>query len=118
VLATATERPLGTPVRRVGFDAVFPMAYTSLAEGYVPGLGRPGATAALGWVARRARGTVALGLVGGGALGDERAYRGPEELAEDVAIVRAAGAWDVAVHGLDGMLARPPLARWLEAMDG
>jgi hypothetical protein len=111
---------LGTPIDGVPFDAVFPMAYTSLAEGYLPGLGRSGAERLLTQVVRRGGPAVALGIVGGGALGDERPYRGPGELVRDVALARAAGAVDLALHGLDGMWSQEAGldAAWLDAFVG
>jgi hypothetical protein len=116
------QRWLGTPVEGVSFDRVFVMLYSSLLEGYVPGFGRRDARRLLYMgcrAARRrfgARAYACLGLTGSGALGDERAYRGPAELAEDVAIARTAGVAGVAVHGLAGIRDRPSVERWLAAL--
>jgi hypothetical protein len=42
-------------------------------------------------------------------------FASPEELARDVHIVRAAGASELALLDLGGVLARPPLDAWLDA---
>jgi hypothetical protein len=42
-------------------------------------------------------------------------YRAPNELADDVAIARAAGVDDLALFDLAGAVARPPLDDWLDA---
>jgi hypothetical protein len=74
---------LGTPIDKMNFDAVSPMAYTSLIEGYSRGvLARRAATSLLVQTASAARtrwqdrASISLGSVGVGALGDERPYRG------------------------------------------
>lgn len=118
------ERLLGTPVAGLAFDRVSAMSYTSLMEGYSRGmLGRRDARALL-WAAAGAavhrfgaRAGVSLGCVGAGALGDERSYRSAAELADDVAIVRAAGIDDIALFDLGGLLQRPPVHAWLDALD-
>ncbi|MCA9606828.1 MAG: hypothetical protein KC619_14580 [Myxococcales bacterium] len=117
------QRALGTPVDGVGWDAISPMLYTSLFEGYGFGVVRRDDArdllrrwAALAAARFGARASVSLGAVGVGALGDERTYRGPEELAEDVAIARAAGVEDLALFDLAGVLARPPAEAWLDAL--
>jgi hypothetical protein len=119
------ERLLGTPLDGLAFDAINVMAYTSLFEGYSRGaLRRADALAMLGAIAgtcaRRwgARAAVSLGVVGLGALGDERAYRAPVELAEDVALAEAAGIEELVLFGLDGIVARPPHHLWLDALCG
>jgi hypothetical protein len=119
------QRLLGTPVDGVAFDSVNAMAYTSLLEGYSRGVLRRAdalamlrviaATCARRWGARAA---ISLGVVGLGALGDERAYRTPRELAEDVALAEAAGIDELVLFALDGILARPPRAAWLDALCG
>jgi hypothetical protein len=115
---------LGTPVDGLACDSVNAMAYTSLFEGYSRGLlRRDDALAVLRAIAascaRRwgSRAAISLGVVGVGALGDERAYRSPRELAEDAALAREAGIADVVLFGLDGVLARPPREAWLDALD-
>ncbi len=116
------QRLLGTPVDGVGWAAVHAMAYTSMAEGYLPGLGRAGARSLLGatGLALRAhygaRAALSLGVVAPGALGDEAPYRSVAELADDVAIARACGVEDLALFDLRGALARPPLEPWLDAL--
>lgn len=117
------QRLLGTPVDGVGFERITVMAYTSLIEGYARGvLARRHARSLLWLLCRRAvdrwpgRAAVALGAVGGGALGDERPYRGVAELADDVALARAAGVDDLALFELSAVLARGPAPeRWLDA---
>jgi hypothetical protein len=120
------QRLLGTPVDGVGFDRVAVMVYSSLIEGYGRGaMARPHATAMLSRLCELAAGrfgdraSVALGVVGGGALGDEQPYRAVEELREDVALARCAGVDDLSLYGLDGVLSRAePAAQWLDAFVG
>ena len=116
------QRWLGTPVDGVAYASVHVMAYTSLLEGYSRGLlRRRDARALLGTIALRARARfgaragISLGAVAVGALGDERPYRSPAELADDVAIARAAGIHDLALFDLRGVLARG-VAPWLDAL--
>lgn len=116
---------LGTPVDGLPFDTINAMAYTSLFEGYSRGvLRRSDALAVLRAIARTSarrwgsRAAISLGVVGLGALGDERAYRAPHELAEDVALADAAGVEEIVLFGLDGILARPPRETWLDALGG
>lgn len=116
------QRALGTPID-ARYDALSAMLYTSLFEGYSFQLvRREDARALLDHFARRARSrfgeraSVSLGAVGRGALGDERTYRGPAELTDDVAIARAAGVDDIALFDLAGVLARPPIEPWLDAL--
>ena len=114
---------IGTPVSGLPFDHVSIMVYTSLIEGYSRGwLGRADTTALL-WQSARAvrkacgdRAGISLGCIGTGVFGDEGTYRGPAQLAEDVAIARAAGVTDLALFNLGGALARPPLDAWLDPM--
>lgn len=117
------QRAMGTPVDGMPFRRVFAMAYTSLIEGYSRGLlRRRDAEAMLAAWTRGARAHlgaaagVALGAVGVGALGDERCYRDPSELARDVAIAGTAGAEQLALFDLAGVLDRPPAAAWLDAL--
>jgi len=110
------ERWLGTPAASSSCARVEPMIYTSLFEGYSRGLvTRRVARDLLVRITRRSGGTVALGVVGGGALGDERAYRDVGELRDDVAIARAAGARQLSLYALDGILARGDVDAWLDA---
>lgn len=118
------QRALGTPLDGLAFDRVSAMVYTTLFEGY--GLGvvsRPDARALLAQFAREAlgrlgtRASLSLGAVGVGALGDEKTYRGPEELAEDVAVARYEGIEDLALFDLSGVLARGPIEPWLDAFE-
>lgn len=116
------EKLLGTRLE-CGCDLLDVMVYTSLIEGYSRGaLRRADARGLLGAVARvlgkrgpGAAAALSLGAVGGGALGDERTYREPRELAEDVAVARGAGVVELALFSLGGVLARPPLEGWLDA---
>jgi len=116
------QRLMGTPVDGPGFDRVAVMAYTSLFEGYGRGLVRR--TDARGLLQRASvaaarrwgdRGSVALGVVGSGALGDERPYRSVAELEEDVATARACGVSHLSLHGLSGVLGSAHPEAWLEA---
>lgn len=116
------QRALGTPIDAAPWDRVAVMAYSSLFEGYGRGVvDRDDAIGLLASIARLSRerwpgrAEIALGVVGGGALGDERPYRSPWELAEDVAIARAAAIEHLSLFGLDGAIARPPLEAWLDA---
>lgn len=117
------ETSLGTPVRGLDFDQVWVMAYTSLLEGYSRGILRRRDARWLlsNWSAAAVsrygeKAGVALGVVGGGALGDERPYRDQSELRDDVAIAAQAGVAQVALFGLAGLLAREPMSQWLEAL--
>ncbi|MAQ15597.1 MAG: hypothetical protein CMN30_12490 [Sandaracinus sp.] len=110
------ERLLATPVSSLGCARVEPMAYTSLFEGYSKGtVDRRVARDLLGRLAERQPAALALGVVGGGALGDERAYRGIHELEEDVAIARAHGVERLSLYALDGILLRGAPEPWLDA---
>lgn len=113
---------LGTPIDKMHFDAVSPMAYTSLIEGYSRGvLPRNSASALLAQTAQAARtrwedrASVSLGSVGVGALGDERPYQSVTELAHDVALARACGVDDLALFDLGGTLQKPKPEAWLDA---
>lgn len=117
------QRLLGTPVDGMGFTYVSPMLYTSIAEGYSRGmLARHDALAWLAGNALRCRtrfgaqASVSLGAIGTGAIGNEPTYAGPEQLAEDIDVVLAAGIEHLVVFDLGGMLARPAPERWLDAM--
>lgn len=112
-----------TPVDEIPFGRVSGMVYTSLLEGYSRGLvGRRDARVLLARLAGEARAhlggraSVSLGCVGTGALGDERTFRSVDELADDVAIARAAGVDHIALFNLDGVLARAPAEAWLDAL--
>lgn len=114
---------LGTPVDALATPHVSPMVYTSLFEGYGRGLiQRRDAAALLARLSHEARqqygvhASVSIGAVGIGALGDEQTYRSVDELAQDVAIVRAAGVEDIALFNLDGVLQRRPEEAWLDAL--
>jgi hypothetical protein len=111
---------MATPVDRLDGDHISAMIYTSLVEGYARGaLDRRDATAILARYAEKARSRprvgVSLGAVGRGSLGDEPTYRDVSELAEDVAIARAAGVDDLGLFSLCGVLARPRAEAWLDA---
>lgn len=117
------QKSLGTPVTGLDFDRVWVMAYTSLLEGYGRGLiRRQDARSLLARWSVQARSRfgpkagVALGVVGGGALGDERPYRSIVELRDDVAIVSNAGIDHVALFGLSGVLTREPFDPWFAAL--
>lgn len=117
------EAMLGTPFEGVAWGRVSAMLYTSIIEGWSRGiLTRADAVALLGEGTARARvrfgdrTAVSLGAVSTGALGDEPIYRSPRELAEDVAVARAAGASRIDLYDLGGVLARPPAEAWLSAL--
>ena len=114
---------LGTPIDALGVEKICPMAYTSLIEGYSKRtLKRADVRALLArWSAELAskygdRAAIALGAVGVGALGDEACLRSPEVLADDVAIVRAAGIDDISLFNLRGVIERGPIDAWLSAL--
>jgi hypothetical protein len=110
------ERLLATPISDLGAARVEPMAYTSLFEGYSGGtVDRRVARDLLRRLAIERPAALSLGVVGGGALGDERAYRSVEELADDVAIARGCGVEELSLYALDGLLERPPVEGWLDA---
>ncbi len=118
----AWQEALGTPVDGIPWDHVSPMLYTSIVEGWSRGLlARRDARAILAWACRASaarfgpRAGASLGAVGTGAFGDEPVYRTPAELADDVAIARAASVDDLALFELGGLLRRPPAEAWLEA---
>lgn len=109
------EKRLGTPVSELGCERVESMAYTSLFEGYGRGLiDRRVARDLLRRIAGRSN-AISLGVVGGGALGDEQAYRNVDELVDDVGVARAAGVERLSLYGLDGILQRGPIEPWLNA---
>ena len=116
------QRLLCTPVDHTAFERISPMVYTSIAGGYTRGLLRRSDLRALLWRSARAcarrfgpRAAASLGAVAPGALGDETPYASPEELADDVAIVRAAGIEDLALFDLGGVVRRGPVDAWLDA---
>jgi hypothetical protein len=123
--ASGWQALLGTPVDGLATERVSVMVYTSILEGWSRGaLRRPHAasllTAATHRVVRRwgERASVSLGCVGTGAFEDEPIYRSPAELAEDVALARAAGCQDLSLFDLGGVLAREPAEAWLDAFVG
>lgn len=116
---------LGTPVDALATGHVSVMMYTSIVEGWSRGtLRRRDATALLGAATERVLrrwgpdAGLSLGCVGTGAFEDEPVYRDPSELAEDVAVVRAAGCAKLALFDLGGVLSRAPAEAWLEAFVG
>lgn len=109
-------RWFGTPVEELACQRVESMAYTSLFEGYSRGMvDRDVARDLLARIARLQPRAIALGVVGGGALGDERAYRDVGELREDVGIASALGVEQLSLYALDGMLLRGDVETWLQA---
>jgi hypothetical protein len=114
---------LGTPLPHAGIDTVSPMLYSSLATGYSRGVLRRGDVrgllhaCALACVQRfGARASASLGVAGTGALGDEQLLEGPSQLADDVALCRAAGIEDIALFDLGGVLRRGSPERWFDAL--
>jgi hypothetical protein len=123
--ARSVEWVFGLPNGDVSYEPASAMLYTSMLEGYSRGwisrararaLLRRGATRALARYQSRAE--VSLGLVATGALGDEPVYRSPDELADDVSLVRALGVERIALFDLRGVLQRPAPERWLDALTG
>ncbi|MEZ4390086.1 MAG: hypothetical protein R3A48_03235 [Polyangiales bacterium] len=119
------QRAMGTPVDDVGWDRATVMLYTSIFEGWSRGaLSRDDARYLLVDGCRRARarfgprGGVSLGAVGTGALGDEPTYRGPDELADDVALCAAEGIDDITLFDYAGVLRRGSAEAWLDALTG
>ncbi|MBX3233331.1 MAG: hypothetical protein KIT84_33590 [Labilithrix sp.] len=116
------QRTLGTPVDVLGAAHVSVMMYTSILEGWSRGavrrrdarllLARATARTARRWSAGAG---MSLGCIGTGAFEDEPTYRDPSELAEDVAIARAAGCARLSLFDLGGVLSRAPAEPWLEA---
>jgi hypothetical protein len=116
------QRAIGTPASPLHVDRHSVMTYTSLLEGWSRGLvDRRRAETLLAMCARLtrlrfgARAGISLGTIGVGAFEDEPCYRGPHELARDVAIATAAGIRELSVFDLGGILRRPPPEAWLEA---
>ncbi len=112
---------LGTPFAELPFDVLSFMSYTSLLEGYSSGLLPRSAAVSLHATSTRraraifaARASISLGVVGGGALGDERPYRHVEELREDVAVARFHGVDDLGLFGLSGVLSQAHPESWLD----
>jgi len=114
---------LGTPVDALRTERVSVMMYTSILEGWSRGtIRRRDAKLLLGAATARALrrwgkdAGMSIGCVGTGALVDEPVYRDPSELAEDAALVRAAGCSDLSLFDLGGVLARAPAEAWLDAL--
>ena len=118
----AWQTLLGTPVDPLGTGHVSVMMYTSIFEGWSRGACRRRdarallAAATIRTVKRWGdRAGMSLGCVGTGAFEDEPVYRDPSELAEDVAIVRAAGCSQLSLFDFGGVLKREPAEAWLDA---
>ncbi len=118
----AWQTLFGTPLAGPRWHEVHVMLYSSMLEGWSRGLLRRQDARAL--VSRfatathralGARGSVALGVVGTGAFGDEPVYRDVHELADDVALARAAGVEQLSLFDLGGVLRREHPAVWLDA---
>lgn len=117
------ESLLATPCSEPGWDRLSPMLYTSVLAGLLPSGRIESARAILSEGTRvlvegvgPERVAVSLGLVSSGKLGDELHYRGPGELALDVAAARGAGATQLVLYSLDGVLAAEQPEAWLEAL--
>lgn len=113
---------LGTPVDGPRWKHLSVMLYTSIVEGWSRGTLRREDTRQLLGVAAAAtvrrygeRGGLCLGAVGTGAFGNEPVYRSVAELADDVALSLAAGAKDLSLFDLGGVLKRGRPEAWLEA---
>lgn len=123
VTAQGWQAWLGTPVDPIPWGSVNLMTYTSILRGWSKGaLDRRAARSILRELSHRAalryagRSSISLGVIGPGALGDEPAYRGAFELAEDFSEALAGGVRDIAVYDLGGVLASPQPQKWFEAM--
>jgi hypothetical protein len=117
------EEALGVPWRGVPWAAVHAMIYSSLVEGYSGGLAGPSTSGALvALTARQGRARLgglaglSLGVIGPGALGDERPLESTASLRRDLAAAIAAGVEDIALFDLVGAQRRGPLDRWLDAL--
>ena len=117
------QRALGTPATALPVDAHNVMAYSSLYEGWSRGLiNRSRAELLLSITARAARwrfgptAAISIGCLGPGAFGDEPAYRGIDELARDVDIVKRAGIHELALFDLAGVVRRGNVDTWLDAL--
>lgn len=110
------SRLLGIPHPGDLFNEVHVMLYTSLLEGFSRGvIRREDALYVLQEGAKGAQG-VALGAVGVGALGCEPLYRDVRELAEDVAVARAANVASISLFDLGGILQRPDPEGWFRVL--
>jgi hypothetical protein len=114
---------LGIDLDADRFERINTMLYTSVALGFARGrLERDDVRSLLFEAARAcarrwgAKASASVGAVGRGALGNERVYADPSELADDVALVRAAGIEDIALFELAGVLDRRPAEGWLDAL--
>lgn len=117
------ERILNTPLSEMRFDRVSAMLYTSLFEGYGwPWVRRQDAEGLLYLLSRavreefQERAAASVGAVSRGAIGDEQVYRHPNELRRDVAICCGQGIKDITLFDLGGVLSRPPIEPWLDAL--
>lgn len=63
-----------------------------------------------------ARAGASIGLTSAGVLGNEPHYTRPDELASDVAALKAAGIEDIAVYSLEGILNSGRPERWLDML--
>jgi len=61
------------------------------------------------------RAAASIGLTGAGVLGTEAHYTRPEDLAPDVAALKAAGVRDVAIYSLEGILSSREPQAWFES---
>ena len=120
--ARGWERRLGTPLHTLPFDSIGTMVYTTLFRGYSKGLlSRRDALAILNKLCKSSKerfgtkSSISLGCVGTGALGDEAIYEHPDELAQDIAVVHAAGIRDISLFDLGGVVKRGNIEAWLDA---
>ena len=112
----------GTPLAGPRWHEVHVMLYSSMLEGWSRGTLRRYDARALVFhfaaATHRAlglRGSVAIGVVGTGAFGDEPVYRDVGELTDDVTVARAAGVDHLSLFDLGGVLRRERPAAWLDA---
>jgi hypothetical protein len=114
-----------TPVAGIDWDLISPMLYVSMFEGMTGG--RISAFDANSLVYEAVvrlrnkyggRAAVSLGVTGKGVLGNEPTFETVEDLMVGVEASLAAGARDISIYNLEGLVSRPNPRSWLEALRG
>jgi len=112
-----------TPVAGIAWDLISPMLYVSMFEGMTGG--RISAFDANSLVYETVvrlrnkyggRAAVSLGVTGTGVLGNEPTFDTVEELMVGVEASLAAGARDISIYNLEGVISRENPRVWLEAL--
>ena len=112
-----------TPVAGIEWDLISPMLYVSMFEGMTGG--RISAFDANSLVYETVmrlrnkyggRAAVSLGVTGTGVLGNEPTFETVEELMVGVDASLAAGARDISIYNLEGVISRENPRVWLEAL--